>query len=310
MISNQGKGYILAVSAAICWGISGTFGQYLFQTKHLDADWLVTVRLLISGLLLLALAQTKKQINLLGVWKTRQDRLSLILFSIGGMLAVQYTYFATIKFSNAATATILQYLGPAMITTYIALKNWKLPVATEIMAIILAITGTFLLVTHGNPKTLSISGQALFWGISSAFALAFYSIQPIPLLHKWDPVVVIGWAMLIAGIACGFIHPPWRFEGDWDEITFLLVAFIILFATLGAFYAYLVSIKYIGATKASLLACTEPLSAALLGVSWLKTPFGLFDWIGTAMILITVILLSIRKRSVYVPNTSVISTLK
>lgn len=41
------------------------------------------------------------------------------------MLAVQYRYFAAIKYPNAATATILQYAGPALIAIYVAFQKWK-----------------------------------------------------------------------------------------------------------------------------------------------------------------------------------------
>ncbi len=34
------------------------------------------------------------------------------------MLGVQYTYFAAIEYGNAAVATVLQYLGPAIITCF------------------------------------------------------------------------------------------------------------------------------------------------------------------------------------------------
>lgn len=45
-------------------------------------------------------------------------------------------------------------------------------------AIFTSLIGTFLLVTHGNPTSLSISPAALFWGIASAFAAAFYTTYP------------------------------------------------------------------------------------------------------------------------------------
>ena len=43
----------------------------------------------------------------------------MILFGLFGMLAVQYTYFASIKEGNAAVATLLQYLAPIFITVYL-----------------------------------------------------------------------------------------------------------------------------------------------------------------------------------------------
>ena len=295
ILSNNIKGSLLVLSAAIFWGVSGTFGQYLLSTKHLNLEWLVTVRLLISGVVLLGIARFSQPSSIWTIWKRGNDRFQLILFSILGMLGVQYTYFAAIKFSNAATATVLQYIGPAIIASYFIIKQRKLPAGNELIAILLALTGTFLLVTHGDYKTLSISTAALLWGISSAFAMAFNSIQPMLLMKKFNTIIIIGWGMVVAGFMGSFIHAPWKVEGEWDLVTFLMMAFIIIFATIIAFHAYLISIKLIGATKSSLIACAEPLAAAFLGVIWLKTPFGIYDWIGTFLIIATILILSLNK---------------
>eukprot|EP01132_Coremiostelium_polycephalum_P012482 gene12482-15257_t len=272
------SGYFLAFSAALLWGVSGTLVQYLIQYRAIQIGWLVTIRLLISGLLLLALSLTKKQQSIWDIWKDKKDVLHLILFGILGTMGVQYTYFAAIEHSNAATATVLQYLGPGIIVAYYAVLKKRFPAAYECLAILLAIGGAFLLVTHGSFHSLSISGAALFWGITSAITYAYYSINPIRLLQKYQATDVIGWGMLIGGTGLSFIHRPWLVPGTWDEKTFLFTAFIILFATLFAFYAYLTAVKLIGAETASLLACAEPLSAALMAVMWLKVSFGLMDW--------------------------------
>jgi drug/metabolite transporter (DMT)-like permease len=292
------QGYILALTAAMLWGVSGTCCQYLFQQRQFNPEWLVTVRLLTAGALLLLFAAQQKQTAIWEIWKSRPDALQLIIFGIAGMLAVQYTYFAAIHASNAATATILQYLGPVIIACYVAVRNKKPPAPAEIAAIVLALCGTFLLVTHGSVQSLSISGAALFWGITSAFALAFYTVQPVQLLHKWPAAVIIGWAMMLGGVAFSFVHQPWHFTGRWDGTALLLTCFIILLGSLVAFYAFLISVKYIGAVKASLLACSEPLAAALIAVGWLKVPFGWYDWTGACLIIATVILLSVNKPAV------------
>src|SRR5690606_29746683 len=142
----------------------------------------LTVRLLITGLILLLLAKFGQKADVRSIWKNKRDARQLLVFSITGMLAVQYTYFAAIKHSNAATATVLQYAGPVIIAIYLAFKYKRLPRPIEFVAIALAVLGTFLLVTHGNLHTLSISAAAFFFGIASAFALAIYTLQPIRLL--------------------------------------------------------------------------------------------------------------------------------
>ncbi|MET3195764.1 EamA family transporter [Gottfriedia sp. OAE603] len=292
---SRSRGIFLVLTAAILWGVSGTVAQFLFQRSGFSPEWLVVIRLLISGIILLMLARLKEKKNIVDIWKNKKDMLSLLLFSILGMLAVQYTYFAAINSSNAATATILQYLAPVMITCYIAIRFKKIPTYKELLAVALALVGTFLLVTHGNINELSITGWALFWGLGSAFALAFYTLQPQNLLKKWGSTMVVGWGMLIGGISFSFINPPWEFQGHWSISSYFAVIFIVIFGTLIAFYCYLESLKYITASETSLLASVEPLSAAVLSVIWLKVEFGVVDWIGSLCIIFTIVILSIAK---------------
>lgn len=293
--SNALKGFILAILAATLWGVSGTFGQFLFQQRGINVEWLITSRMLTSGVILLFICIVGKNNDIWNIWRNKKDAIQLILFSITGMLAVQYTYFAAIKHSNAATATVLQYAGPVLIAIYLAIVNRRLPKSVEYLAIALAIMGAFLLVTHGDMNNLIISKLALFLGLASAIALAIYTLQPLRLLNKYSSIAVIGWGMFLGGLAFSFVKSPWIIDGTWDVYSYNYVGFIIVFGTLIPFYAYLTAVKLIGGQKASLLASAEPLSATVMAVLWLNVPFTLIDWIGSICIISTVFLLSYRK---------------
>jgi drug/metabolite transporter (DMT)-like permease len=283
-------GIMLVLSAAIFWGVSGTVAQYLFQNHSVTVSWLVVTRLLVSGVLILGMTLIKKDRNVWNIWKS--NWLSLLCFGLFGLLAVQFTYFAAIEASNAATATLLQYLAPVLIVMFVALKLKQFPTRTQIIAIFLALVGTFLLVTHGNFQELSITRSALFWGMASAFALAFYTVQPIKLLQQFGSFVVVGWGMIIGGIGMSFLHPPWRVEANINFTSIVAILFVIIFGTLLAFICYLESLKYLNATETSLLACAEPLSAAILSVIWLQVSFGVSEWTGAFCIISTIVILS------------------
>ncbi|MHA6259801.1 DMT family transporter [Sporosarcina sp. CAU 1771] len=295
-IPKRMTGIILVLIAAVMWGVSGTVAQFLFEKKEFSSEWLVVSRLLIAGVVMLVITRARGEKRIWDVWKHKHDAFSMVLFSIFGMLTVQYTFFAAIQHSNAATATILQYLAPVLIVCYSAIRIKKLPSKIEVFAVVLALIGTFLLVTKGSIYSLSISKLALFWGIASAFSLAFYTLHPLQLLARWGSGIVVGWGMLVGGIAFSFVHPPWKFEGQWDMQSFSAVVFIIIFGTLIAFFFFLESLKHIKAAEASLLACVEPLSAAFLAVVWLQVAFGIIEWIGTACILSTILILSLSKQ--------------
>lgn len=288
----KGTGITLVLTGAILWGVSGTVAQYLFQEKGFHAGWLVAVRMLISGLVLLTISSMKEKQSIWKVWQEKKSRRQLLVFGIFGMIGVQYTYFAAVEAGNAATSTLLQYLGPVLIMAYLAVKFRKMPTAAEFFAAFLALLGIFLLVTKGRMDTIAINPLELFWGLLSAGGAAVYSVQPVRLLKQWGSAIVVGWGMLIGGVVMSIICPPWTFSGDISFISMAAVAFVILFGTLAAFYLYMESLKYLKATESSLLGCAEPLSAAILSVVWMGVPFTIIDWLGAGCILATIIILS------------------
>lgn len=289
---NYINGSALAFLAAILWGISGAFAQYLFEYKNVTPEFLVFIRMLISGLIFLLPFNKKVLKNNLLIWKNKKDVYSLLFYSVFGMLAVQLTYFVTIKHSNAATATVLSYLAPVLIAIYYAILEKRLPKQKEAVAISFALLGTFLIATHGDIRTLSMSLEALIWGLFAALALAAYTILPLKLLTKYSAHSIIGWSMLIGAFSLALVYPPKYQSIIWDSNTFFYIAMVIVLGTTIAFYAYLTAVKTVGAKVASLLACAEPLAASIIAVLWLNVSFTFFDWLGMIFIVSTIIILS------------------
>jgi len=276
--------------AGTLFGVGGTFAQYLFQQRGVDVGWLVTMRLLFGGAAMLLISSLRQGRAVLGIW--RQDLMPLVLFGLVGMMPVQFTYMAAIDASNTATATVLQFTAPAMVAAWLAMSGHKQPSLRDVAAMALAMLGVFFLAAHGRLGALSISMAALFWGLASAVAAAFNSLQPSEMLKRHGAAVVAGWGMLLGGLALSMVHPPWKTQGTWDGQAYAFFAFVLVFGTLLAFYLFNTALRMIGPQKTILLTCAEPLSAAVLSVWWLGVSWGAMDWIGTACILGTIVLLA------------------
>lgn len=205
---NRWQGIVLVITGAIFWGIGGTASQKLFQQYHIEVNWLVTTRLLIAGLLLLFIQFFNKgRSQIFAVWKNRKIAIQLVIFGLLGMLAVQYTYMASIKHGNAAVATLLQYLAPAMIIIYLIVRKQTVLARRDLLTVSLALIGSFFLLTNGTFSQLSVPLPAIVWGILSGVALAFYTLYAASLLKQYDSLVIVGWAMIIGSFALSFIHP-------------------------------------------------------------------------------------------------------
>ena len=199
------RGTIYALIAGICWGFSGTVGQFLFSRTQMDSGWLTTVRLLSAGAILLVMAAVKNPQSLTAVWKDKKDALQLVFFGVAGLMAVQYCYMEAIYYSDSGTATAVQYTGEAMLLVYTCVTARRLPKPSEFFGLLLALFGIFLLATHGSFTGLALSPGGLFWGLSAAVALMIYTAAPGRLISKFGSTTVTAYGMLIGGAALALL---------------------------------------------------------------------------------------------------------
>ncbi|MBL7637827.1 MULTISPECIES: EamA family transporter [Atlantibacter] len=289
------KGMLYVLLAAIFWGSSGVAAQYIMEQSQISAPFLTMIRLLFSGFILLTLSFMQGD-HIFAMFKIRRDAISLIIFSLFGALLVQFTFLVAIEKSNAATATILQFLSPTIIVMWFAAILKKRPSRYVMMAVATSLIGTFLLVTHGNPTSLSISGAALFWGIASAFAAAFYTTYPSKLIGQYGTLPIVGWSMLIGGAALLPFYASQHSGVTINSHVLMAFFYLVVVGTALTFSIYLKGAQMIGGPKASILSCAEPLSSALLSLALLGISFTLPDWLGTLLILSSVALISLDSR--------------
>lgn len=284
------RGTLMTLGGGTLWGFSGTCGQYLLQAKGIPAEWLVAVRLLTSGMVLLAICLFRRDKNVWRVWK--RDTPGMLIFGMLGMSACQYTYFAAITYSNAGTATVLEYLSPVLVLLYLCLRERRRPRLLEIVCIALALAGTFLIATHGHPGSMALSEKALFWGLLAAAALSLYTVQPVRLLERYGAMAVTAWGMLLGGATLMAVFRPWRFNVTLDAQALGALAIVILIGSVLAFTIHLEGIRCVGPKKGSLFSSVEPVSATVFAVLLMGASFQPMDLAGFACILSTIFLLS------------------
>ncbi|PFA18703.1 MULTISPECIES: DMT family transporter [Bacillus cereus group] len=297
MNNNRRLGLIMIITGATLWGLSGPMIQWLFQhTKVSSIDFLV-IRLLLAGVFILCFLLVKKQ-NIFRIWQQPRHLLQLIIFSILGMLGAQYAFIETVHISNAVTATLFQFLGPVLITVYVAIQYKKLPSTMQVLAIVAALTGTYFIITNGSVQNIVLSKEAILFGLLTAIGFAFYTLHPASLIKQWGTTLIIGWGMLIGGIAL-FIYNrsfEWKHLSQTFTIpTFSMLILIIISGTL-SFLLYIGSLKYLSATETSILSSIEPLVAAVVSIAWLKESFGAYQLLGGVCIVIAVIFLTMPEK--------------
>ncbi|MDT9522656.1 DMT family transporter [Streptococcus mutans] len=287
------KGTVLVVLAAIAWGISGVSGQFLMK-QGISVHLLTSLRLLLSGLILVSIVTWKQPQQVRAVMKDKKVLAGILVFSICGLLLNQFSYLQAIHYTNAGTATVLQYMAPVLVLTVVCFRDRSLPTMGELTAILLAILGTFIIATHGQLGNLALTPAGLFWGLFSAVTYTLYMFLPIKLIQEWGSLLVIGLSMVMGGLVFGLVSRSWQYNSHFQAENLLAYFGLIIVGSVFAYTAFLKGVSLIGAVKGSLLASIEPVAAVFFSVTLMKEIFYPIDFLGMLLTILAVLIISVR----------------
>lgn len=292
-MTKKEKGTMMTLAAGLAWRISGISGQYL-MSHGVHVNLLTSLRLLITGIFLLSLARSKQKEHLVAAWKQPKFLKQVLLFSIFGLVLNQYAFLRAIHLTNAGTATVLQYMAPILILSIVCILNRQRPTSFEIIAIAMAILGTYMIATHGKLGSLAITPKGLMWGLGSAITYSIYILLPVKLIHEWGSTIVIGSGMFIGGILFSLVTKAWQYPLQINVMSILAYIGIIGIGTIFAYTFFLKGVSIVGAVKGSLLASVEPVSSVFLTVLVLGEIFYPIDLLGMLFIFLAVTLISYK----------------
>lgn len=293
--SSTYSGILCGILAGVCWGFSGASGQFIFTHYALDSNWLVPIRLFVSGVILLVIVSFNKRDELIAITTNRLDFSRAIMAGVFGTTMLQFTFFGAVQRSNAGTATVLQYLCPVITVIYVCLSSHKKPSVKEIIAILMALSGIFFVSTHGSIHELVMTPEGILWGLACAFSMFLATILPAPLYSKYSTEVVMSWGMLAGGMLLGLIYRPWQYEAHFDLPLLGSLFIIIIGGSVLSYYFYGCAVKMIGPTKTTLIASVEVVAAAVPAAIFLGTQYAIIDIFGFMLIIGAVFELNIRR---------------
>ena len=284
-------GILMTIAGGCLWGLSAACGQFLFDVKGATAKWMVPIRLILAGSLMLFYYIIREKKEAFRIWKKKRDAIDVMIYGLAGLMLCQFTYYYTIELSNAGTATVLQYISPVLIMILVCISEKRIPKIMEVVALVLAVLGIFLIATHGDIKHLAISKEALVIGLFSAWTVVIYNMQPKRLMRYYPTPYLLAWGMVIGGIVLAMLFKPWQYEVHVDLGVILACGTIVLLGTISSFSLYMQGVKLIGPGRASLYCCVEPIAATLICAVWLKEPFAAIDIVGFLCIIATILIL-------------------
>lgn len=212
----------------------------------------------------------------------------LILMGGIGYVGMSFCYFTALTMASAGLVAILLYLYPAIVTVLSALLFKESITRQKVLALILALAGTFLTIgLSGGGQPLGILLAMTAPLIYSAYILTGSKLTKQAGVFSTSTVVILsagvvfGLAVLIQGL-----NLPRTLAG-WGSVLAISLGSTVLAVNL--FFA---GLKQVGPTNASVLSTFEPVTTVLLAFIFFGEEIGPMRVVGGLLILVAVILLA------------------
>ena len=103
------------------------------------------MRLTLAGSLVLIWSAIQLKSQVLDIWRDKKKLPALLAYAILGIFQFNYFFlFSCVEYSNAATATILQFISPVFILFYNRLVYQKRASKSAIFYVLVAMLGCLL----------------------------------------------------------------------------------------------------------------------------------------------------------------------
>lgn len=289
---NNKKGFFCVAFAAVLWGVIGVFYKQvkLLGFSNFQAVFLRTsLAAVFMALFLLFKNKSHFKIKLKDIW----------IFICSGVVSLAFfnvCYYKCIELSTMSIGAGLLYTAPAfvMIMSVIFFKE-KLGI-NKISALILTLIGSFLIA--GIVGKIHLTALAILAGIGSGIGYALYSIFSTVALKKgYKSETVSLYTFIFASIGIlPFSEPETilkNFKGV-DLSGYLWIIGCALITCVLPYIFYTKSLKFIPASKASVIATIEPVTATLISIFIFKEKTSAVQIIGIALILSAIVFLNIN----------------
>lgn len=279
------KGYLLVLLAATCWAMLGPVARVAFAegVSPLEvAFW----RALLGGALFFAHAR----LVMSGPRLERRHFLPVIGFAVIGVAVFFSAYQVAVEEGGAALAAVLLYTAPAWVALMSLLLLGERMTILKVTAVALTLIGVVGVALSGTGEvrfsTLAI-GAGLVSGLSYAFYYPFGKIY----FSERSPACWYAYGLPLGAL---LLVPMVGFSAKspaaWGAILWLAVA-----STYVPYLAYGAGLQRLEATRASIVATTEPVIAAVLAYFWWSERFGRWGYVGAVLILTAVVLAALER---------------
>lgn len=276
--------------AAALWAIAAAVARGLFD-DGVEPLQLVQARAFVSaaGLALMPAA-----------WRRPAVAKPTTVIALGLAIAlVNGFYYVAIQRLAVAVALVLQYTGPALVVTWVAVNTRKLPSRDILIALVGAIVGVVLVsqLFEGNIGALDLVG--FLCGVGAAVMFATYTLLSEKAGEAYGVLGALFRGFAAASLAWLIYQVPQGWPHTLTDNGHLpRVLFVGAAGTLAPFLLYLWGVQRIRAERAVIAATLEPVIAGFIAWVWLDQVLTAAQLVGGVVIIASIASLQIHRPQV------------
>jgi len=287
---------LMVLAAGVLWGCIGIFVRR-YGELGLSPMQTVVIRIVIAAFLFSIFVLIYKP----KLFKIRLKDLWCFLGS--GIISVgffTYCYFTSMALSSLSVAAVLLYTAPVFVMLFSLIFFKEKLTAAKVISLVCAVLGCAMTTgVIGGSLTVTLAG--FLFGLGSGICYALYSIfSRFALNRGYDPLTITLYTFIFAAVvsvAVTDIRPVWQtVTADIGSM-----GYAVLFALLSCvmpYTLYTLGLKYIASSTASIIATIEPVVATIVGAVVFAEPVAVpFGYIGIALVLMSVVLINIKRKS-------------
>ncbi|MGN0145120.1 MAG: DMT family transporter [Clostridium sp.] len=286
---NNYKGILFAILSSISFAIMPIFAKIAYKNGS-NSTTALLFRFLIAGIILLLYLLANK----ISIKVSKKQFLLLILIGMFGYTVTTITLFVSYNFLDVGLATTLHYIYPALVCVFSFILYKEKITRRKLISLVLSITGVYSLIAFES-KTLSMIGVilALLSGLGYAINVISLSFKSIKNLDNRIITMYICFGASIGMIIYGLITNSIVLDCNTELVISYLGLSVI--STIASMLFLLKAIAIIGSTSASILGTFESVISIILGIIFLNEKLTFALILGTALIIISTIILAKEK---------------
>ena len=280
------KGYLLAGMAGTLWGLISLFGKILVNYEA-DPSAVLAIR---AGIAFVTLAVIllfwRPQLLRIG-WKDIPFFAAFGLFCVAASWA---SYLFALKYTTVTTAVVIGYTYPGLVAILATVFLGEQFNRTKAFALALSLVGMFFVAKGYNLASFKMNLTGILLSLVTSVSLAGYNIVSKRAVVRYGP-----WTLSLYGFGFGALwllmlaSPGTILSFHLPTMGWMTVVAWAWIPTVLAYALYLMALKHIEASKASIICTLEPVSAIALACLFLGETVSVPQLLGAALVIAAVI---------------------